>query len=207
MKNCIPFLLSVLIYSSFFAMDQSSVIDVSTVKPAELMIVAGQAFKAKNVPRAATCVALKKIFTRMDSACIPAHFDHEQHNSIEIFRNSDDFMQQTGPVYHHTDPQELQEIIQAPTFKPLFAQQVTLVAVELANKTLPTPEWIFSHNSFKTCGTSSDDLVPEQEWFSLRLTALKTYHQDQELFPAGPSQIIIQQPKPIRSTNRGCTLL
>ena len=206
MKNCILFLLSILVNISFFAMDQSSVIDLTTVNPATLMTIAQREVKNKNISHAAACAALSKIFTRMDAACIPGHFDHDQAHSVEIFRDSHDFMQQTGPVYHVSDPKSLKEAIEAPNFKTIFGQQVNTVGNALINGKLPEPVWIFSCGTFRTCGSSSDDLVVKDRWFALRLAALKTYHADQELFPAGPPmRIILQAPKPTPTSGQ-CAL-
>lgn len=207
MKNILWFLLIAMAHTSL-SMDESAVVDVTTLNPATLMATAVGAAKEKDIGRATACAALSKIFTRIDAACIPGHFDHDQADSVATFRDSHEFMQQTGPVYHPSDPKSLKDVIEGSNFKSTFGQQVNAVGIALLNRNLPEPDWIFSHGSFRTCGSNSADLVVKDKWLTLRLAALKTYHQDQELFPAGPPMhIILQAPKPTRVENGWCALL
>src|SRR5687767_4124268 len=117
MKNTLLLLLVTFVHICG-AMDEpfSLVID-ATVKPDQFRNSALKAAQAQKTSQAAVYAALHKIFTRTDSSCIPGHFDHDQAHSVKLFRESADFMQQTGPVYHLSDTKLLQSLIENPDFK------------------------------------------------------------------------------------------
>lgn len=216
MQNILFFLLVAVAPISLVASDKPYIVAISpTSEPHTFRDKAVQAMKSNETSKAATYAALNKIFTRMDTACIHAELRHDYETTVGIFRDSVNFKQQTGPVFHPFDTAELRPVVEDQDFKNIFRQQVRVIAGMLVDTKLPPPYWVLEHKRINLeLGSenaytfrASDFFVPKHEWFARRATALNQYYNDTELFPAGaPTQIILQAPRPARAASGWCAL-
>lgn len=211
MKKIIGLLLAAIASFSLCAMDKSYVVDiVPASQPHRFRDMAIEAVKSHEISRAATYAALSKICTRMDAACIRDDIGHRYERTVGIFRESPNFKQQTGPVYHPFDPEELKLVIECKGFKNIFQQQIQVMAKALVSKNLPQPDWILTNQRIRLSLSAensyqfrpvSDFFAPQDEWFILRAAVVNEYYNDQELFPAGPpTPIIAQMPRVTRAS-------
>lgn len=179
----------------------------------------------------AVAIAREKILTRVDAACIEDNVLYSSginRMTMKQFRESSDFQQRTGPQYHSQSDATRFAIIENPDFKPIFRQQLNVVARALVNNQLQPPEWVHERirmwanepygwvvleEKFErlACAESQPSFppgyfVPESEWFARRAAVINGYYNDKSLFPAGaPAQILPPQPQTVSKVD-SCVL-